>query len=55
MLEKTVAQWARAFASHAEGWVFESKSQQTQVVKTGSESSNTKRSPVGVSVTRPRR
>ena len=57
MLEKTaaVAQWARAFASHADGWVFESQPRQTQVVKTGRESSTAKRSAVGVSVTGPRR
>ena len=46
-----VAQWVRAFASQADGWVFESQPRQTQVVKTGS----AKRSALyeGVSVTGP--
>ena len=34
-----LAQWARAFASQAEGWMFDSKPQETYVVKTGSDSS----------------
>ena len=34
-----VAQRVRAFATQAEGWVFESHPRQTQVVKTGSDSS----------------
>ena len=38
-----VAQWVRAFAPQAEGWVFESKLQQTVVVKTRSDSSTAKR------------
>ena len=33
-LAAAVAQWFRAFAPQAEGWEFESKSQQTLVVKT---------------------
>ena len=45
-----VAQWARAFASQAEGWVFESQPRQT-VVKKGSDSSTAKRSAKGVCVT----
>ena len=44
------------FALQAEGWVLESQPRQTQVVKTGSDSSTTKRSAIiGVSVTCPRR
>ena len=39
-----VAQWARAFASQAEGWVFESQLQQTHVVKTSSDIPMAKRS-----------
>ena len=31
-----VAHLVRAFASHAEDWVFESRPRQTKVVKTGS-------------------
>ena len=34
-----VAQWVRAFAIQAEGWVFEFKSRQTQVVKASSDNS----------------
>ena len=34
----------RAFASQPEGWVFESQPRQTQVVKTGRNSSTAKRS-----------
>ena len=33
-----VAKWAKAFASQAEGWVFDYQPQQTYVVKTGSDS-----------------
>ena len=40
-----VAQSVRAYAPQAEGWMFE----------TGSDSSNAKRSALGVSVTGPRR
>ena len=47
------AQWVRAFASQAEGWVFESQPRQT--VKTDSDSSTAKRSATGVSDTGPRR
>ena len=50
-----VAQSVRAFVSHAEGWVFESQQRQSQVVKTGSDSSTAKRSAVGVSTTGPQR
>ena len=50
-----VAQRARAVASKAEGWVFESQPRQTLVVKTGSDCSTAKRSAIGVSVTGPRR
>ena len=50
-----VAQWVRVFAPQAEGWVFESQQRQTQVVKTGSDSSTAKRSAIGMSVTGPRR
>ena len=49
-----VAQWVRALAPQAKGWVLESK-RQTLVVKTGSDSSTAKRSAIGVSVTGPRR
>ena len=38
-----VAQWARAFASQAEGWLFESQARQIQVVKTGIDCSTAKR------------
>ena len=50
-----VAQWVRTFTPQAEGWVFEFQPQQTYVVKTDSDSSTAKRSPIGVSVTGPRR
>ena len=43
-----------AFASQAEGWVFESLPLQTEVVKTGGDSSTAKHSAIGVSVTGPR-
>ena len=36
-----VAQWVRAFAPQAEGRVFEFQPRQTQVAKTGSDSSTT--------------
>ena len=45
LLAAAVPQWVKAFARQAEGWVFE----------TGSDSSNAKRSALGVSVTGPRR
>ena len=45
------AQWVRSPASHAEGWWFEPQPRQTQVVKTGYDSSTAKRSAIGVSVT----
>ena len=51
----TVAQMVRALAPQAEGWVFESQTRHTKVVKTGSDSSIAKRSAIGVSVTGPRR
>ena len=41
----------RALAPQAEGWVFESKSRQTNVVKTDCDSSTAKRSAIGVCVT----
>ena len=41
-----VVQRVRAFASQAKGWVFESQSRQTYVVKTGSDSSTAKRSAI---------
>ena len=47
-----VAQWIRALAPQAEGWVFESRPRQTYVVKTGSDSSTDKRS---ANATGPRR
>ena len=50
-----LAQSVRAFASHAEGWVFESQPPQAQLVKTDSDISTAKRSATGVSVTGPRR
>ena len=50
-----VAQWARAFAPQAEGWVFESQPRQTLVVKTGSDSSTAKRPPIDMNVMGPRR
>ena len=50
-----VAQWVRAFASQAEGWVFESKPRHTLVVKIGSDSPTPKRSALSASVTDPRR
>ena len=51
----TMAQSFRAFASHAEGLVFESQPRQTQLVITGSDSSTAKRSAIDVSVTGPQR
>ena len=50
-----VAQSVRAFPSHAECWLFQSKPRQTKDVKTGSDSSTAKRSDIGMSVTGPRR
>ena len=50
-----VAPWVRAFASQAEGWVFEPQPRQTQVVKTGSDISTAKLLAIGVSFTSPRR
>ena len=47
----TVAHWVRAFAPHAESWVFESQLRQTLVVNTVSDSSSAKLSAKGVSVT----
>ena len=46
---------SQIIAPQEEGWVFESQPRQTQVVKTGSESSTAKPSAIGVSVTGPRR
>ena len=48
-----VAQSVRALAPQEESWVFRPKSK--KVVKTGSDSSTTKGSEIGVSVTGPRR
>ena len=48
-----VAQWVEAIVLHAEGWVLESHQRQTQILKTGSVSSTSKRSTIGVSVTSP--
>ena len=45
-----VAQWVRTFAPQADGWVFESEPEQTEVFQTGSESSTAKRSALGVSI-----
>ena len=45
----------KVLAPQAEGWVFESQLHQIKVVKTGSDSSTTKRSTIGLSVTSPRR
>ena len=50
-----VAQWVRAFAPQAEGWMFESQPQQTIVVKTSCDSSTAKLWKVGASVTGPQR
>ena len=50
-----VAQWVKAFASQAEGWVIESQLRQTYVAKTGSDISTAKRSKIGVNVMDPRR
>ena len=50
-----VAQWVRVFDPQAEGWVSESQQRQTQVVKTGRDSSTAKHSAIGMSVTGPRR
>ena len=51
MKSAAVAQFVRASAPQAEGWVFESQQRQTKVVKIGT----AKRSALGVSVTGPRR
>ena len=48
-----VAQLVRAFALNADGWMFESQLWQTQIVKTGSDSSTAKCSALSVSVTGP--
>ena len=50
-----MVQWVRALALHAEEWMYEPQSRQTLVVKTGSDSSTTKRSEIGVSAMGPRR
>ena len=47
----TKKMWVRALASQAEDWVFESQPRQALVVKTGSDSSTSKRSALNVSVT----
>ena len=45
----------KALAPQAAGWVLESKPRQTYVAKTGSDSSTTKCSEIGLSVTGPPR
>ena len=50
-----VAQSVRAFASHAEGWLFETEPRQICVVKKSCDSSTAKRSATDVSVTGPRK
>ena len=50
-----VAQWGKAWAPQAKGWVYDSQPWQTKVVKTGSGSSTAKHSAIGVSVMGPRR
>ena len=50
-----VAQSVRAFASHAEGWLFETEPRQTCVVKKSSDSSTAKRSATDMGVTGPRK
>ena len=49
------AQWDRALAPQADGWVIESQPRQTLVIERGSDSSTAKRLAIGVSVTGPRR
>ena len=48
-----MAQWVRALTLQSEGRGVESQPRQTQVVKTGSDSSTAKRSAIGVSITGP--
>ena len=50
MNETVVAQSVRAFALHAEGWVFKSQLRHTYIVKTRSDNSTAKLSAIGVSV-----
>ena len=47
-LAAAFAQWMKAFAPQAEGWMFESQPRRTQVVKTGrpSDRSTAKRSAI---------
>ena len=45
-----MVQWVRAFASQAEGWLFESQPRQTYVINTGNDSSTAKPSSTSVSV-----
>ena len=54
-LTAAVAQCVRVLAPQAEGWVFESQPQQTEVVNKGSDSSTAKCRAVDISVTGPRR
>ena len=55
MFTTTVAQWVRALAPQADGWVFKSQQRQTLVVKICHDSSTAKCSAIGVIVTcRPR-
>ena len=48
-----MAQWVRALAPQAEGWVLKSQPRQTLVIKTGSDSSIAKRSAIRLSATGP--
>ena len=52
---RIVSELVKAFDSHAEVWMFGSKSLQIYVIKTGSYSSTADCSTTGVSVTDPRR
>ena len=54
-LTAAVAQGVRALAPQEEGWMFESQSRQTLVVKTGIDLSTAKCSAIGVNVTGPLR
>ena len=54
-LTAAVVQGVRALALQEEGWMFESQSQQTLVVNTGSDLSTSKCSAIDVNVTGPRR
>ena len=47
-----VGHWVNASPSQAKGWEFESQTRQTEVIKTGSDSSTAKLSALGVWVSR---